>query len=543
MDVKFKYIILGMAFTGSALIKMVNITTGGPHVTIDDSTFYEGGFLVWFGNAPPQRMYLESWIAGITCVGTYLGKILLFGEGFTGFNINLITDAYRDYYNAPDHYVHIYRLFVLLIDLLTAWMVYQVARIILKDRWQGFAAIAVSVMYLFSYNTVWCNLVARPDNYVAFFGMIGLFYYYRSSFGEQVPRFWISAVAFGLSAGMKLHGAFFIIFVLFDLLRYHGLFKGLRKAGPFVLISIIFFALSSGTPLFDPLKYVKLRMLNYSDDVSPWINWGDQFIQILRGSGWFSIPLLLGAIWKSFISKNDIVDKNVKSLIFQAACWLMVFSLIRQLRAYWMLPVLPLFYMAAVFALGEIRQKRLTGAIILSGLALLFYQSYQEAKTFQVMDFNGLRRWVSQNVKQDEPFYLFGYEALNLPKNTQCIKNITKGIETIINKDLQRDLPFTLRHLKNWEEHSELMLFEMLNFRNENGYTYYGYYAAPLDRFEGIIRLDQMRYVFIQQHFDMHREFGLVEYIERKFTLVSEQNGPGGVGKGLKYRIYQRKEL
>ena len=51
---------------------------------------------------------------------------------------------------------------------------------------------------------------------------------------------------------------------------------------------------------------------------------------------------------------------------------------------------------------------------------------------------------------------------------------------------------------EHWGERSALTLFEMLNFRNESGYTYYAYYTVPLDRFEGIMSLDDMHYIFLQ---------------------------------------------
>ena len=541
MDTRLRYIILAVAFAGSALLKIINITAGGPYVTIDDQTTFEGGFLVWFGNAPPQRMFLESWIAGALCLATYIGKTLLSGAGYEHLSINLIADAYRDFYNAPDHYVHVYRWLVLFVDMVTAWMVYCVAKLILKERWRGYAAVIAAAMYLFSFNTVWCNLVARPDSFVAFFGIIGLYWYYRSNFGERLPEFWMAAVALGLCAGMKLHGAFFVVFILLDLLRNHGLTAGMRKALPFVFVAVLFFAVAAGIPLFDPLKYVKLRMLNYRDDISPWIAWGDQFVQIVKGSGWVAASLVLVGAWKAFLAKTDKVDKEVKSTVFFALCWLVLFSLIRQLRAYWMLPALPLVYIAAIFALSEIKPRRWASAIAVGGLALMIFQSYQEAAAFRNADFNGLRRWVSENIKKDEPFYILGYEALNLPRNTNCIEKMSEGLERIIHEDLVQNLPFTLRHLKNWEEQSALTLYDMLNFRNDEGYTYFSFYTAPLDHFDGIISLEDMQYMLVQEHFNLRQEPRLEGYIERNFRLITEQTGPGGGGKGLRYRIFKRK--
>lgn len=537
------FIFLILAFSVSFILKVVNIKVGSPFVTIDDNTTFEGGFLVWFGNVPPQRMYLESWVAGSISILTYIIKTVLNGHGMASLNINLVTNAFRDYYGAPDQYILVYRWVMLILDMITAGFVYLTAKLVLKDRWQGLAAAIVAAMYLFSYNTIWSDLVARPDTLTSFFGVIGLYFYYRSEFGDNIGCFWISAALLGCAAGMKLHGAFFAIFILIDLLRVHGIKKGVRRAIPLVMISILFFAVSAGIPIFDPLKYVKLRMLNYKDDLSLWITWGKHFITLFRGTGWLIIPLLIIAAWKATRSTFHIIDNQIKSVILLSILWLMLFTIIRALRAYWMLPALPLFYMTAVYALGNgaigLPKKGVTVAVAI--VILMAWQTFGQFRQFRKVEFNGLRQWVVENIQKNEPFYIFGYEALRLPKSTLCIRNIATGLERIENEDIRQGKSFTIRHLKNWEEQSTLKLFDMLNFKFDNGYVFYSNYTAPLNLFEGIIDLDQMQYILVQQHFFLEDKPVLLEYIKKNFNLVKKAIGAGGGGLGLNYEIYKRK--
>jgi hypothetical protein len=126
------------------------------------------------------------------------------------------------------------------------------------------------------------------------FMVAGLLMYYRSDFGRR--QGWLLGAGFmlGLGAGLKLHLAFAVILLLGDLVRVHGLRTAVRLGWAFALLSLLAFAVSAGIPLFDPLKYVKLRVTNAKDDASPWIKWGEQFITMLRGGGWVALPLALG---------------------------------------------------------------------------------------------------------------------------------------------------------------------------------------------------------------------------------------------------------
>src|SRR5688500_5050552 len=56
------FLVLAIAAVVSLALKAVNVSVGAPQYMIDDFTLYEGGFLVWFGQAPPQHAFLEAWL-------------------------------------------------------------------------------------------------------------------------------------------------------------------------------------------------------------------------------------------------------------------------------------------------------------------------------------------------------------------------------------------------------------------------------------------------------------------------------------------------
>jgi len=533
-------LVLILAFALSLILKLSLLNVGSPFVTIDDNTTFEGGFLVWFGQAPPQHMYLESWICGLSSLATYVVKMVVAGN-LDALGVNLVADAYRDFYGQPDVYVHYYRMLIILVDMVTAYLVYRVGRQVLGDRLHGWGAILVCMLYLFSYNTVWCDIVARPDSLTAFFGILGLFFYYKSDFGVRLEWFLAAAVVLGLAAGMKLHATFFVIFLAFDLLRVHGMKKGLGKVTCLALISFFFFCFAAGSPFADPFTYIKLRMANVKDDASPWIQWGEQFVTIFRGTGWLIVPGVIGAFWMTIMSRKSVDDpgQKVKSVVLQSICWLILFSSIRQVRAYWMLPVLPLFYLAAVYALSRLQMSKVAASLAIVSLLIMGGQSYAQVREFRSVDFNELRRWV-QNHADGKPFYIMGYEALMLPKNTTCILNRTTGLRRTLETSIAEGLPFTLRHLKNWEERSQLVLFDMLGYEYEPGYEYYSFYRTPLASYSGIIDLDEMSYILVQEHFQMTAQPGLEAYLQEQFLLIAELTGAGGGGAGLRYKVYKR---
>lgn len=532
-------LVLAIIFTLALKIPLLGI--GAPYVTIDDGTAYNGGFLVWFGNAPPQRMYLESWINGASSLATYVWKMVSSGQA-SSLGTNLVADAYRDFYNNPEAYVRNYRGLMLAVDILTAFLVFILGRCFSRGRSMHWLPYVATSFYLLSFNTIWCNVVARPDTLTAFFGVLGLLGYYYSDFGSRKGPFFLGAIAFGLCAGMKLHGAFFVVFILLDMIRQHGFRRGLNAALPFALVAGFMFLVAAGSPLFDPLKYVKLRMLNVADDESPWIHWGDQVVTALRGTGWLVLPLV---VWTSVLAwreRKNSGDPILLSLGLLSLCWLLLFLSIRQLRAYWMLPVLPLFYLAALRGIAQWRDQRVIAGVLSVMLVILGWQSVQQARELTGVQNGALKNWVLDNIPQDEPFFIFGFSALDVPKNTQCFSRVRQGLERGFTADLEAGLPHVERHLKNWEEQSSLALMDMLGFQNQQGYEFYSYFGAPLDRFAGIIDINNMMYILVQEGFENPADFPLQEFLVENFDLVvAEIFGNGGGGRGLRYKIYRRR--
>jgi hypothetical protein len=532
-------------FAVSLALKLAVIHVGAPYVSVDDHPLFDGGFLVWFGNVAPQRVFIECWIAGLISVLTWVFKVVTHAvPGSLGLNI--VADAYRDYYVTPDAYAHAYRYFVLAMDLTAAALVYRLARRALADTWRGWAAVLPAAMFLLSYNTIWADIVARPDAMLPLFMTAGLLMYYRSDFGRRAG--WLLGAGFtlGLGAGYKLHLVFAVVFVLADLVRVHGLRAAVRLSWGFAALAALAFLIAAGIPLVDPLKYVKLRMANVKDDASPWIKWGEQFLAMVRGTGWLVLPLTLGAILHrgpaSFRRSNPVAA----SLVFQSIGWLILFASIRQLRAYWMLPALPLFYVAAVGYLASVTRVRPSlqraGAVV-AGLIIIIMagQSWREVRAFRASNPDGLRTWVKANVAKDAPFFIFGYDALILPRSTACMANIAAGIERGLASDRAAGLPFTARHVKNWEEEIELVRQDMLGGVCEEGYEFYSYYTTPFDKYAGIIDMGRMRYVMVQENFGNPSDYPLDSYLAENFVPVAETMGAGGRGYGLRYQIYERK--
>jgi len=82
---------------------------------------------------------------------------------------------------------------------------------------------------------------------------------------------------------------------------------------------------SAGSPFFDPLFYIKLRSLNACDDVSLWIQWGEQFVAILRGTGWLVIPLGAVSAWSSLRRVKWRGRSPLVSVAFLVLLWLVLF--------------------------------------------------------------------------------------------------------------------------------------------------------------------------------------------------------------------------
>lgn len=528
---------LALAFALAVALRWSVIGVGAPFITIDDKTAFEGGFLVWFGYAPPQRMYLESWIYGLCSMAVYAYRCVF---EFAGrFDINFVAAAYRDFYAHPEPYVLAYRVLTLATDLATTWLVYRMARRVLGNAWSGWAAVAPACLYLFSYNVIWSGMVARPDSILALLCVLGLWLYLRSDGGRGRADFLASSIVLGLAAGQKLHGAFMAIFICADLWRVHGLRTGFGKVLQLAAVSTFFFLFAAGSPFFDPLMYLKLRGANYADDYSPWLHWGGHFLTMLRGAAWLALPLALLGVWFAFTRKQSSTAP-IRSIAVLVLGWLLLFAAIRQLRAYWMLPALPIFYVAAVYSLTQLRAR--TGVAV-AGLVMILAlgQTGAQVGELRAAQFGELRNWVRSNVGA-EPFYILGYDALILPKNTLAIQRMKQVLEQSIARDLRDGLPFTLRHVKSWEERGALQLLDMLDARHEPGFEFYDFYSAPPVLLAEVMDLSEFKFVLLQEGFDLKFAPQFGERIAHgEYVQVANLRGAGGNEAGLAYTVYRRR--
>lgn len=528
-------VLLVPAFIIAAFMALMNLGVGGPQVNIDDYTLYEGGFLVWFGHAPPQHAYLECWINGVASLITFICKSALHGQITDVFGLEFVPRAYSDFYYYPDLYYLAYRLVVTLFFLATSVLIYFIARQCVPTRISGYAPALASVFYLFSFNAYWSNLAGRPDTLVVFFAMLGYYFYLRSEYRIDTPWFWLAAGMFGLAAGLKLHGAFFAIFATLDLLRVKGFRSGVRGGLILVGLSLLFFVLADGSLLFDPLKYVKARMMTYRDDHSTYLKWGGQFLSILRGSGWVVVPLLLGA---RFCLKKEAQQAKIRSVVFFALCWLVLFASIRQLRAYWMLPALPLFYISALVVLDRLRQLRWSAIALV--VAVLLLQSVLEVRKIYASPYNELRRWIETTVTDNDALYLVGYTVLRVPRSESANVLLRKCIVQSVTEDAPR-YGFVYRHLKNWEELTTLRLLDMLIPQAGKGINMIGYLERSVNFGNGDEFLKPFNYIIVQDRFGFDDMAGLKQYLERYFIQLGSYTGEGGEGYGLPYHIYKRK--
>jgi hypothetical protein len=233
-------------------------------------------------------------------------------------------------------------------------------------------------------------------------------------------------------------------------------------------------------------------------------------------------------------------DPRLASVIFLSVCWLVLFASIRVLRAYWMLPALPLFYMAAAFVIVYAARAYWR----LPVLALLFgvfgTQLWLESKAFRDVPFNELRSWVTQNVEPDDTVYILGYTALNLPLNTSAIQQHKQVLEAGFSDSVADDESFIMRHIRLWEERARYRLFNMLNFQSGVGYRYFGYNSFLPDVMEQFVSFDKVNFILLQDHFDLSGEAELSRLLQEEYKPVTSLTAPGGGGYGLSYYVYKR---
>lgn len=521
-------------------IKLGLINIGGPYTTIDDNTLFNAGFLVWFGEAPPQRVYLESWITGIISLFTYTIHLVSSGN-LSHVNIDFVAHAYQHFQQNPSPYILNYRLAMLAVDLATAWAAYQLSKQVLKDQVPNWLLPLPGILYLLCFNTLWCDLVARPDTVTALLTVLGISQYIKSNYGENKNHFYLSAILLGAATGMKLHAAIFVVGVLIDVVRVKGVKTYFSAIFYYGLLSVFLFCLVAGSPLFDPLLYIKLRLLNIEDDASPWIHSGDQIITLLNGTGWLVVPAVLAAYILLFRGEKP---QALKSLAIISGIALIVFASTRVLRGYWMLPALPFFYLLATYAIAQVKQKHIQAVAVTGLLGIFATQLTQQTIHFKNAHHDQLQTWVKNHVKNTDVIYILGYDTLFLPLSQECIQTRIDRINRSFQQSINEKESFTMRHVRLWEERAELKLLEMQQSNKWSGYNYYSLNGMPPNDLDKIVGFNQVKYVLVMKGITNQETAGLLQKVQSDFTLVTEANAPGGKSGtgGLTYQIYKKVE-
>ncbi len=179
-------------------------------------------------------------------------------------------------------------------------------------------------------------------------------------------------------------------------------------------------------------------------------------------------------------------------------------------------------------------------------LVVLVTQMYQEHSLFSSTQYNELRSWVEAEVEPNESIYIYGYEALNLPKSTVALNKERNILNEGLSGALEQGESYTSRHIRLWEERSKLELMNMLNYEVDFGYSYFGFNAYPpaLVEEEGGVR--NFEYILVQEHFNLEgseelKKYELTEILAEDFEEVANLSGPGGGGYGLAYTAYRRR--
>jgi hypothetical protein len=538
------FFFLALVAAVSITLKLHVYAVGAPYVTIDDNTLYNAGFLVWFGEAPPQRMYLESWVAGAISIATYIIKLIVAGN-IDQLGLNIIADAYRDFTNAPEQYVLNYRAAMLTVDIATAWLVFIFAKhLFAQQQQQYWLAAFASALFLLSYNTLWCYLVARPDTLTSFFAMLGILFYYKSVFGERSNYLIMSAISLGCATGLKLHAALFVVFFALDMLRELCWAQAFKRIFYFGIIAVFIFLVTAGSALFDPLLYIKLRALNIKDDESPWIQWGEQVTTQLQGTGWLLSPLALGGAIYLFIQKKLAIPTQFKSLLFVSGLFILFFLSIRQLRAYWMLPALPLIYVSSIYVLTRLPSRPIQFIAVALISSIFILQINQQSREFDKAQYHELQQWVTGNASPDDVIYIVGFDTLFLPCNTQCLQNRKLSLERNIQSALIKQENFTARHVRLWEERASLLQIDMLENQSATGFNYYSINGMPLPTLAPEIGYEDIGIVLYMQGYQSPEADELMQKVTRDFTKVAVVNAPGGKAGtgGLPYDVYMRQK-
>ena len=121
------------------------------------------------------------------------------------------------------------------------------------------------------------------------------------------------------------------------------------------------------------------------------------------------------------------------------------------------------------------------------------------------------------------------------------MRTLREVYEGVAEGDREAGLPFVERHAKNWEEASQLRLFEMLDYRNQ-GYYYFFYDQLPFDRFPQVAPLEAFEYLVVQEGFEPAQAPAVRDLLASRYVKVGEARSEGMQGRGMRNEIYRRKD-
>jgi hypothetical protein len=205
-----------------------------------------------------------------------------------------------------------------------------------------------------------------------------------------------------------------------------------------------------------------------------------------------------------------------------------------------MLPATPLLYILAATALQAIRNTQVRRVVAVAALLIAVPQTAWLSWQTRHAGLDDLRTWVTATVQPHEQFYMVGDSVLRLPKDTEAMQVYRTAYSREAAADLASGTPFVERHLKNWEETAALRLFDMLNFQNARGFTFYSARDLPLAKFGDLVPVDSFDYVMVQQGFTLDSMPALARELANDFEVIGTRRSEGGDGSGLLHTIYRR---
>ena len=206
-----------------------------------------------------------------------------------------------------------------------------------------------------------------------------------------------------------------------------------------------------------------------------------------------------------------------------------------------MLPALPLAYCSAVYALSMLRIRALSTAAYVASISLLLSQSVLQAREFRETPYDQLSHWFRALPDKSTPVYILGFEAVGLPLSGHARVDRQAILREKLEASRRAGDSFTVRHIINWEERSHLLLLDMLDGAEIDGFNYIGFHNSPSIPGKTALDLSNFDYVLLQEYFQLDGAEDSESLLSHHFTHTDTITGPGGGGRGLKYKVFIRK--